>query len=809
MKNDYELQNEFVSARTRFIQAHFTRLNDMQKKAVLATEGPLLLLAGAGSGKTTVLISRIANLLQFGRASDTDEAPDEITEEDVDLLRRCAGHKNDPDYAAACELAAWMPVKPWRIIAITFTNKAAGELKERLETMLGPQAADIWASTFHSACVRILRKEAERLGYPSSFTIYDTSDSQSVMKHILKDFNVDDKMFPHRMVLNEISRAKDAEITPEAYLSAANKTGDIRKKKIGELYQEYWRRLFSAGAMDFDDLIYNTVRVLDEFDDARDYWQQKFQYVLIDEYQDTNHLQYRLAALLADCWGNICVVGDDDQSIYKFRGATIENILSFEEQYKNARTIRLEQNYRSTGHVLNAANHVIANNEGRKGKTLWTNAEQGDPLTMYVADNEHGEAQFITKTILDARAGGANFRDHAILYRMNAQSNTLEYMFKKNGIPYRIIGGTRFFDRAEVKDVLAYLCILQYPEDDLRLSRVINNPPRGIGAKSIQSAQEIAQDVGISLYQVLSRADEFPALQRASARMRQFVITMDELREASSTMAPDELYDLLLEKTGYLRMLQEKNTQEDTARAENVQELKTNIINYMKETEGATLSGFLDEVALYTDIDNYDKSADCVTMMTMHAAKGLEFPTVFIVGMEEGIFPGTRVIGEPEEMEEERRLCYVAITRAKQKLYLTCAKQRMLFGRTTANLKSRFVEEIPEEDLQIIEPRPAQRTGGFSDSYRSSGYGTSGRSYPSSRPQTRRPGFTPPSTAKTQTAPVFSLGDKVKHRAFGLGEITKVSPMGGDALLEITFEGVGLKRLMQRAAGQFMTKVEE
>ena len=809
MKNDYELQNEFVSARTRFIQAHFTRLNDMQKKAVLATEGPLLLLAGAGSGKTTVLISRIANLLQFGRASDTDETPENISEEDVELLRRCTGHKNDPDYDSACQLAAWMPVKPWRIIAITFTNKAAGELKERLETMLGPQAADIWASTFHSACVRILRKEAERLGYPSSFTIYDTSDSQSVMKHILKDFNVDDKMFPHRMVLNEISRAKDAEITPEQYLAAANRTGDIRKKKIGELYQEYWRRLFSAGAMDFDDLIYNTVRVLDEFDDARDYWQHKFQYVLIDEYQDTNHLQYRLAALLADGWGNICVVGDDDQSIYKFRGATIENILSFEEQYKNARTIRLEQNYRSTGHVLNAANHVIANNEGRKGKTLWTNAEQGDPLTMYVADNEHGEAQFVTRTILDARAGGANFRDHAILYRMNAQSNTLEYMFKKNGVPYRIIGGTRFFDRAEVKDVLAYLCILQYPEDDLRLSRIINNPPRGIGAKSIQSAQVIAQDIGVSLYNVLSRADEFPALQRASARMRQFVITMDELREASAVMAPDELYDLLLEKTGYLRMLQEKNTQEDTARAENVQELKTNIINYMKETEGATLSGFLDEVALYTDIDNYDKSADCVTMMTMHAAKGLEFPTVFIVGMEEGIFPGTRVIGEPEEMEEERRLCYVAITRAKEKLYLTCAKQRMLFGRTTANLKSRFVEEIPEEDLQIIEPRPAQRPGGFSDSNRGYGYGSSGRSYPSARPQPRRPGITPPSSAKEQAAPAFALGDKVKHRAFGLGEITKVSPMGGDALLEITFEGVGLKRLMQRAAGQFMTKVEE
>ena len=810
MNTYVDLENEFVSARRRFIQAHFTRLNEMQQKAVLATEGPLLLLAGAGSGKTTVLISRIANLLQFGRASDTDETPENLTEADVELLRRCAGHQNDPDYADACRLAAWRPVDPWRIIAITFTNKAAGELKDRLEAMLGPQAADLWASTFHSACVRILRRDAERLGYPSSFTIYDTSDSQSVMKHILKDFNVDDKMFPHRMVLSEISRAKDAEITPEAYLAAAAKSGDIRRKKIGELYQEYWKRLFAAGAMDFDDLIYNTVRLLDEFEDVRDYWQHKFQYVLIDEYQDTNHLQYRLAALLADGWGNICVVGDDDQSIYKFRGATIENILSFEEQYQNARTIRLEQNYRSTGHVLNAANHVIANNTGRKGKTLWTRAEMGDPLTLYIADNEHGEAQYVAARILDGRSQGMNFRDHAVLYRMNAQSNTLEYMFKKNGIPYRIIGGTRFFDRAEVKDMLAYLCVLQYPEDDLRLSRIINNPPRGIGAKSIQTAQELSQEIGASLYSVISRADEFPALQRASMKLRQFSIMMDELRQSAQTMPPDELYDLLLERTGYLRMLQEKNTQEDTARAENVQELKTNIVNYMKETEDATLSGFLDEVALYTDIDNYDKSADCVTMMTMHAAKGLEFPVVFIVGMEEGIFPGTRVIGEPDEMEEERRLCYVALTRAKQKLYLTCAKQRMLFGRTTANMKSRFADEIPEEDLQIIQPRAQQRPARDSFDYHNRAGASAGdRSYPVSRPAARRPGITPPSQAKAKEPPAFALGDKVKHRAFGLGEITKVSPMGGDALLEITFEGVGLKRLMLRAAGQFMTRVEE
>ena len=423
MEQIYEKQ--YIEARRRFIEAEFMRLNPMQREAVLTTEGPLLLLAGAGSGKTTVLINRVANLLRFGRASDTDEIPDEAEEADIALFGRCAGHPNDPDYARAAQKAAFGRVAPWRIIAITFTNKAAGELKDRLETMLGPEANDIWAATFHSACVRILRRDCERLGYPSSFTIYDTSDSQSVMKHILKDMNLDEKAYPYRAMLAEISSAKDAEVTPEKYIQTAKAMGDIRRTKIGEIYAEYWRRLFSAGAMDFDDIIFNTVKLLSEFDDVRDYWERKFQYVLIDEYQDTNNLQYRLAALLAGGWGNICVVGDDDQSIYKFRGATIENILNFENQYKNARTIRLEQNYRSTGHILNAANHVIQNNMGRKGKTLWTNADNGDPLTLYLAQNEHDEAQYVALQIMDAFGRGEAFRDHAILYRMNAQSNQL------------------------------------------------------------------------------------------------------------------------------------------------------------------------------------------------------------------------------------------------------------------------------------------------------------------------------------------------------------------------------------------------
>ena len=799
MEQIYEKQ--YIEARRRFIEAEFMRLNPMQREAVLTTEGPLLLLAGAGSGKTTVLINRVANLLRFGRASDTSEIAPDADLSEIAIFERCAGHPNDPDYALACEKAAYGRVDPWRIIAITFTNKAAGELKDRLENMLGPEANDIWAATFHSACVRILRRDCERLGYPSSFTIYDTSDSQSVVKHILKDFNLDDKAYPYRAILSEISAAKDAEITPETYISTARAMGDIRRTKIGEIYAEYWRRLFSAGAMDFDDIIFNTVKLLSEFDDVRDYWQRKFQYVLIDEYQDTNNLQYRLAALLAGGWGNICVVGDDDQSIYKFRGATIENILNFENQYQNARTIRLEQNYRSTGHILNAANHVIANNMGRKGKTLWTNADSGDPLTLYFAQNEHDEAQFVALQIMDDFGRGGAWRDHAVLYRMNAQSNQLEYAFKRSGVPYRIIGGTRFFDRAEVKDMLAYLCVIQAPEDDLRVQRIINNPPRGIGAKSVETAMRIAADEHVPLLEVCARAEDYPELQRTSFRLRQFAALMDELRASSMLMPPDELYDLVIERTGYIKALEEKNTQENTARIENVQELKTNIVNYLKEEPEGNLAGFLDEVALYTDIDNYDREADCVTMMTMHAAKGLEFQTVFVVGCEEGIFPGLRAIGEQDEMEEERRLCYVALTRAKKHLFLTCARQRMLFGRTTANRISRFVEEIPEDD---IVKKGVSRGYSYSEpTSQQKDY----RQYVERQPRKTHVVSAPPRTAPKQAEkPAFALGDHVQHRAFGSGVITKVTPMGGDALLEIEFESAGLKRLMLRAAGQFMKK---
>ena len=790
-----DFNKKFVEARKAVVRSDFTQLNTMQCEAVLATEGPLLILAGAGSGKTTVLINRIANLLKYGCASDSDRIPDDADETMLQTLLK-GGEE-------AKELAALDPVAPWRILAITFTNKAAGELKDRLEKMLGEEAGDIWACTFHSACVRILRRDAEKIGFPDNFTIYDTADSQSLAKKIIKDMNLDEKYFPYKAVLSEISRAKDEGVGGSEYLKRAQAVGDIRRIRYGQIYVEYMRRMFAAGAMDFDDLLFFTVKLLQEDEETRSYWQRRFQYVLIDEYQDTNHLQYLFATLISGKWGNICVVGDDDQSIYKFRGATIENILSFEDQYKNCRVIRLEQNYRSTAKILDAANAVIRNNKGRKGKELWTNSDRGDPIELYVADNENEEAQYVASKILSGYSQGANWRDHAVLYRMNAQSNQLEYAFKRNGIPYRIIGGTRFFDRAEIKDMLAYLCVIAVPGDDLRLARIVNNPPRGIGAKSVESAMELARQNGTSLFNILDHADDYPDLSRSALKMRQFTAMIKGLKAFSENNTPDLLLDELLEKSGYLRMLEEKNTVEDTTRAENVRELKTSILTFMNQSGDNTLSGFLADVALYTDLDNYDRDTDSVVMMTIHSAKGLEFPSVFLVGMEETIFPGLRAIGEEDEMEEERRLCYVAITRAKKKLYLVSARQRMIFGRTTANKVSRFVDEIPDE---LIDHKNVPKGYGYHERRQSLGFET-----PRSAPEEKRFSFKPAAPARTAAAApaAFAAGDRVKHKAFGTGTIAKMTPMGGDYLIEVAFDSGSTKKLMLRAAAQHMEKLDE
>ena len=809
---DQEQELRFSKARRGAIAREFAHLNPEQQRAVLATEGPLLLLAGAGSGKTTVLIHRIANLMKYGRGSDSPEVPERVTEDDLRFLEEYAasGAGDRARQEALCRLE---PAAPWTILAITFTNKAAGELKERLERMLGPAANDIWASTFHSACVRILRRDIEKLGFSSSFTIYDTDDSLRVVKDCLKDLNIDEKQFPPRSVLGYISRAKDAMKLAEEYLADCERAGDFRLTKIAKVYVEYQRRLWEASALDFDDIILHTVRLLQQHEDVRAFYQRKFRYVLIDEYQDTNNLQYLLASTLAGGYENFCVVGDDDQSIYRFRGATIENILSFEEQYKGCRVIRLEENYRSTRHILEASNAVIRNNQGRKGKELWTRAGEGEKLQLYTAMNENDEAQYVAARILEDYSQGRHWKDHAVLYRMNAQSNQVEQAFKRNGIPYRIIGGTRFFDRAEVKDMIAYLAVLNNPEDDLRLTRIINNPPRGIGAKTVETAQEIARREGVSLFAVIDNARMYPELDRAAAKLAQFSGMMGELAQQAQTMPLPDFYEELIARTGYAVMLESKNTVEDRTRLENVRELLTSINGYLENAgEEPSLAGFLDEIALYTDLDSHDPDQDCVVMMTMHSAKGLEFPVVFVVGAEEGIFPGIRAIGETEEMEEERRLCYVAMTRAKEKLTLTNTRQRTLYGRTSPAMPSRFLKEIPEENMEWLgKPEPQQAASHWEGEWQ--------RPAAASQVRTRREepvrSTTAPSAPSVRdrsaapSAPLMQLraGDSVRHNAFGDGMVLSVRPMGGDALVEVAFDKIGTKKLMLKAAGTHLTKL--
>ena len=818
---------EFCRLRREVIGLNYANLNPEQRKAVLATEGPLLLLAGAGSGKTTVLIHRVANLIRYGRGSDCLEVPEWVTEDDLRFLANYAQHPAKEGRLQADRLCALEPAAPWSIIAITFTNKAAGELKNRLEKMLGPSARDVWASTFHSACVRILRRDIEKLGFPSSFTIYDTDDSQRVMKDCIRELNFDDKQFPPRSVLGAISRAKDKLQLAKDFAEECEASGDYRLQKIAKLYAAYEKRLWEAGALDFDDIILHTVRLLQRNDDVLQYYQRKFRYVLIDEYQDTNNLQYLLASLLAGGRENICVVGDDDQSIYRFRGATIENILSFEDQYKGCRTIRLEQNYRSTKSILNAANAVIRHNQGRKGKELWTAGNEGDKVSLYTAMNENDEARYVADKLMEDYRAGEKWNSHAILYRMNAQSNQLEVAFKRSGIPYRVIGGTRFFDRAEVKDMLAYLCAIQNHADDLRLTRVINNPPRGIGNTTVERARSIAAQNGLPLWDVIANAGAYSELQKPAARLSQFVTMINELTALSQTMDLPNFYEEVVARTGYAAMLQAKNDIESRTRLENVRELLTSINGYIENAEGEpTLAGFLDEIALYTDLDSHDPNEDAVVMMTMHSAKGLEFPSVFVVGMEEGIFPGIRAIGEAEEMEEERRLCYVALTRAKERLYLTCAGQRMLFGHTSNNRPSRFAGEIPTELLEqsgrsYLDPTPTgndwdefdqtPQVSTYREPYRQAqpSYGGERRStYSPGRPKAAtRPVFQSAVSTPSNPLPDYQKGDMLEHKAFGRGMVTSAQKMGGDVLLEIAFDGVGTKRLMLKTSAQYIKRL--
>ena len=806
---------ELEQLRREIIAAEFGNLNELQREAALTTEGPLLLIAGAGSGKTTVLINRIANILLFGRGSDSKNCDAPLGETELAFLRLYRDNLHNPELrkagaARAHALCALAPAEPWQVLAITFTNKAAGELKERLEKRLGERARDIWALTFHAACVRILRRYIDRLGYDTSFTIYDSADSQSLMKRILADLNLDDKTYPPRKVLGEISRAKDEQLDAAAYEKEADKAGDYRRQKMALAYVEYERRLRAAGAVDFDDLLFLTVRLLLAHEEVRSYYQRQFRYVLIDEYQDTNNLQYLFASILAGGHGNICVVGDDDQSIYKFRGATIQNILNFEAQYKGARAIRLEQNYRSTGNILDAANAVIKHNFGRKGKHLWTDHGAGDKLTHYVARSQEDEANYVAQCILADFGAGGNFKDHAVLYRMSALAREMEIAFKRNGIPYKVHGGMSFFDYAEIKDILAYLAQIANPADDLRLLRIINVPARGIGGTSIERLREMAMQRGLTVWETIQIAGEVEELKRAHAKLAHFANLLTHLREKAAEMPLDQFYDYLLEQTGYMRMLKEK-PEENLARIEHIEELKSNIVNYMAQSEVGDLKGFLDEIALYTDLSDDDEAqVEGTILMTMHSAKGLEFDHVYIVGMEEGIFPGHRAVGDTEEMEEERRLCYVGITRAKKKLHLVSASQRMLFGRTTANGQSRFLEEIPEEHME--RQGKAKRTeyqfddGNVADEAAQGGYRTTRIASMKETPAPNRVRMTTNSAA-AEAVRAFQMGDAVSHKAFGKGVITQLTPVGGDALAEIAFERVGTKRLMLKSAAQHMERI--
>ena len=766
---------QFIELRKRIIRKEFENMNDRQFQAVTTAKGPVLVLAGAGSGKTTVLVNRIAYLVKYGDAYNSQEVPF-LTDAHIDYLNR---YENGQTQEFSDRLLAVDPVMPWNILAITFTNKAAGELKERISAKLGDAALDIWAGTFHSVCGKILRRYASLLGYDSHFTIYDTDDQKRLLKEIMKSLNVDEKAFPVKAVMGEISSSKDKLISPEQYRTEAGM--DYRRKTVAELYEAYNNRLKEADAMDFDDMIVNTVKLLQSFPEVADTYRAKFRYIMVDEYQDTNYAQYVLVKTLAQGENNICVVGDDDQSIYRFRGATIENILNFEDEYENAKVIRLEQNYRSTSHILDAANAVIANNKGRKGKTLWTDNGEGVPIEVHTAENQIEEARYVAECVFADIRNGGKASSNAVLYRMNAQSAALENVFARSGVAYTVIGGTRFFDRKEIKDVLAYLQVINNPADAVRLKRIINEPKRGIGDTTINHATEIAEGLGISLFEVMANAENYPALSRGAAKLKAFTNMIKSFIELSENISIHELCEEVISTTGYVTALIAAGPTEQD-RVENVKELSSSILQYELENDEPTLSGYLEEVALVSDIDSLDNDSDRVIMMTVHSAKGLEFDNVYLIGWEEGVFPGNQTIYAGQaEMEEERRLAYVAITRAKKRLHITNAYTRMLYGMTNRNLPSRFLKEIPESLCNFGGIRQRENTKiNVGSAFSSSSYAT-------------KSVYTAPKKAQECR---YTAGMTVEHNTFGVGKILKTVPMGSDTLLEIQFSNVGLKKLM-------------
>lgn len=771
---------------------YFQNLNTPQQQAVFHVNGPVLVLAGAGSGKTTAMIHRIVQMIHFG--DGWVQANASITKEDAAYLKDYIADKQPADLERLCSILAVQPIQPWHILAITFTNKAANELRNRLLQAIGEECASmLHASTFHSACVRILRRSISKLGYDSNFTIYDTDDSQRLMKSCIADADVSEKQFPPRAVLTEISLAKDRMCSPEYFCIEAG--SDYRKMVIGKLYKEYQNRLKSANALDFDDLIYKTVELLESFPEELEYYQNRFRYIMVDEYQDTNHAQFRLVQLLSQKHQNLCVVGDDDQSIYRFRGATIENILNFEKQFQNAVVIRLEQNYRSTKTILEAANDVIAHNAGRKEKTLWTDLEDGKKIIWYKAVDETDESRFVAEKIEKEVQNGASYQDFAVLYRMNAQSNNIERMFVKEKIPYHIYGGTRFYDRKEIKDVLAYMTILYNPFDMVRFKRIVNEPKRGIGDATMEMLENITRDLGISPIDVMRDSETYPVLSKKVAHLKKFALMIDELTNAVKTMQLDEFFDLLLQKTGYADYLKNMG-EEGKIRLENVQELKSNILKYMKESELPSLENFLEEVSLYADAEQTETAPDTVSMMTIHAAKGLEFKTVFLIGMEENIFPSARSINSLDEndLEEERRLAYVAITRAKKQLCVSTTDRRMLFGMTTSNPRSRFLGEIQGDCMEQVQSKKNVAAGTRKVEMV--------QSISLQQQLASRRNHHPQKTAAKSVN--YSVGTRVRHKIFGEGTILSITDMANDSMLEIGFDQVGTKKVMANFASSKM-----
>lgn len=802
------LEKKYLELKRALFDKCYSTLNDKQRDAVFTVNAPLLVLAGAGSGKTTVLVKRTVFIIKYGNAYYSCNVPEYVDEKYISEMEYAlAQPTNDAAEEMLYDFEA-DPCPPYRVLAITFTNKAANEIKSRLASALDDEdaAKEIWAGTFHSVCMRILRANCERIGYKKEFTIYDADDTKKAISSAMKRCHVDEKQFPIKSVINAISRAKDKLLSPEQYESEAGT--DFRASKIAKIYAEYQSTMKSSNAMDFDDIIMNTVKLLRQEKDILSFYQRKFRYVCVDEYQDTNEAQFVLTSLLAGGFRNLMVVGDDDQSIYKFRGATIGNILNFDRYFEDAKVIKLEQNYRSTSTILNAANAVISNNGGRKGKTLWTDGSVGEKITVRRLEDQNLEAKDVVDIVYNAVAQrGKHYRDFAVLYRNNAQSSNIERALAKSAIPYRMLGGVRFSDRKEIRDAVAYLQLIANHSDRERLLRIINEPKRKIGERTIEAIVQIAAEQSCSLFEVIENASKYTALSRSAATLEEFARLIHSLTVKASHQTLPDLFDAVLDDSGYREMLKSAG-EEEKDRLDNLDEFKSSMIEYINGAETPTLTGFLEENALVADVDRYDETADAVVLMTVHSAKGLEFPIIIIPGFEDGIFPSMQtVLGNEEDLEEERRLAYVAITRAKEQIYILYTKHRLLYGQTQANPLSRFVTEIPvqyviHEKNEIdngvysniqngakvyisskpLSPSTQQRFGSGVRDFSVGGQTTIGKSI-----------FKPNNDA-AKTA--FSPGDRVSHMTFGEGEILSVRPMGADILYEVMFDKIGTKKLM-------------